>query len=390
MQDALSDVQEEFDNATTVEAKVEANARIADLQKQIDEATRGKLTIEAETEPTYIVQGSTADKRQSYANAQSRVSRIQTDYEIGLIGKDEAKKQIDDINKQIEGLGVGLKPLKLEVDASAVSKAMSTIKDGWGGLQGIGGGIESITSALEEDANAWKTLSGVVNGFFSIVEGIQSIIAIVQLLTTSTHAHTASSLAEGTAIGASATASAADIASKGAEAAATVPVIAANKLLAASFLEVASASFFAAHAYIPFAGFGIAAGYASSAAAMTKTMGALAFATGGIVPGTSRMGDKVIARVNSGEMILNAQQQARLFAIANGASLYGEALSIGGEWQSGLKPQEVKAQLQKLQRMAMEGQATTEQRIKLKVRGRDLIQTAGNELRSTRRRSNLR
>lgn len=37
------------------------------------------------------------------------------------------------------------------------------------------------------------------------------------------------------------------------------------------------------------------------------------FAEGGIVPGTSYKGDKVIARVNSGEMILTQRQQANLF-----------------------------------------------------------------------------
>lgn len=43
------------------------------------------------------------------------------------------------------------------------------------------------------------------------------------------------------------------------------------------------------------------------------------FATGGIVQGTSYSGDKVKANVNSGEMILNAQQQANLWKMANGA-----------------------------------------------------------------------
>ena len=42
------------------------------------------------------------------------------------------------------------------------------------------------------------------------------------------------------------------------------------------------------------------------------------FATGGIVPGNSFSGDNVLARVNSGEMILNSAQQARLFDIADG------------------------------------------------------------------------
>lgn len=43
------------------------------------------------------------------------------------------------------------------------------------------------------------------------------------------------------------------------------------------------------------------------------------FAQGGIVPGSSFSGDNVIARVNSGEMILNDRQQANLLNIANGS-----------------------------------------------------------------------
>lgn len=50
------------------------------------------------------------------------------------------------------------------------------------------------------------------------------------------------------------------------------------------------------------------------------------FATGGIVPGNSYSGDKVQANVNSGEMILNAQQQANLWKIANSATGGGGAV----------------------------------------------------------------
>lgn len=48
------------------------------------------------------------------------------------------------------------------------------------------------------------------------------------------------------------------------------------------------------------------------------------FAGGGIVGGSSFTGDRVSAQVNSGEMILNRAQQARLFQIANGAGGGGQ------------------------------------------------------------------
>jgi len=50
-----------------------------------------------------------------------------------------------------------------------------------------------------------------------------------------------------------------------------------------------------------------------------------AFAQGGIVGGNSFSGDNMLARVNSGEMILNKQQQANLWNMANGMN----SLTVG-------------------------------------------------------------
>lgn len=63
---------------------------------------------------------------------------------------------------------------------------------------------------------------------------------------------------------------------------------------------------------------GVFAGIAAAAQAqqLARAIG-LNFQDGGIVPGTSFTGDRVAANVNSGEMILNRQQQARLFEMAN-------------------------------------------------------------------------
>ena len=79
----------------------------------------------------------------------------------------------------------------------------------------------------------------------------------------------------------------------------------------------AIAAIFKGNGEIPIAGIVIAA--AGVAALIAALASAPKFATGGIVGGTSFSGDKNFARVNSGEMILNGGQQARLFNMLNGA-----------------------------------------------------------------------
>lgn len=64
----------------------------------------------------------------------------------------------------------------------------------------------------------------------------------------------------------------------------------------------------------------IASVLASIATAKAQMSG---YAEGGIVPGTSYSGDRVQARVNSGEMVLTQAQQKQLFEIANGRGSQG-------------------------------------------------------------------
>ena len=296
LQAQLAAAQKEMGNAMTVEARVQADAKVADIQRQIDEATKGKVSIGAETEPTYIVQGSAADKRQSRTNAQHNIDRIRQDFEIGLIGKEEAQRQIADLNKQIADMGDNLKPLKLEVDAGGFNKAMGDIKSGWGSVQGIGNGIQGISDALEGNGNAWQQVTGLINGFISIAEGIQGIVELFQMLTAATTAHAAAATADAAATTGEAAAATANTAAKSGEA-------------------VADATASGAKMPFPLNLVAIAAGVAAVVAALAAVTG---FATGGVIGGTSTSGDKKFARVNSGEMILNKFQQAKLFGMING------------------------------------------------------------------------
>lgn len=76
-----------------------------------------------------------------------------------------------------------------------------------------------------------------------------------------------------------------------------------------------------AHAGIPFVG--VALGVAAVAAIIAAMVSIPKFETGGMVGGSSFYGDKILARVNSGEMILNRGQQARLYGMVNNGSQSG-------------------------------------------------------------------
>ena len=61
----------------------------------------------------------------------------------------------------------------------------------------------------------------------------------------------------------------------------------------------------------------------TTVAAILAALATQPFAEGGIVGGTSFKGDKVYARLNSGEMVLNGRQQANLFNMINSGGLIG-------------------------------------------------------------------
>lgn len=87
---------------------------------------------------------------------------------------------------------------------------------------------------------------------------------------------------------------------------------ASNEMKAKSSTKEAAANIFAAHSKIPWVGIAIALGFIAT---MMATMGK--FASGGIVKGNTSIGDMNLARVNSGEMILNGSQQKHLFNMLN-------------------------------------------------------------------------
>jgi hypothetical protein len=92
---------------------------------------------------------------------------------------------------------------------------------------------------------------------------------------------------------------------------------------------------------IPMVGWAI--GLAAAASVIALLASAPKFAKGGIVPGSSFSGDKITAQVNSGEMILNRRQQAKLFDMLDSSSSVGNG--SGGRVEFVIKGQELKGVL---------------------------------------------
>lgn len=326
LQRQLQDAQREFDNATTIEAKLKASAKLADLQAQIDTETKGRLTIAADVKPSYIEQGSIADKRQSYSNAQAKAIRIQQDFEIGIIGKDKAKKQIEDLNKQLAKLGKSVKPIKLDINSKDIAKIQSLFNIDVTNFDSVKGAFTSIQGIVGPTAK----------GFAAAGTACQALGGAMQQL------------------GSDSAAAKAGL------------VMAAIGQLALSLATAMTDA--AKQSWITWLAFGI-----SGTAQLVSMVATISqFATGGIVGGNSKSGDRVLARVNSGEMILNAAQQAQLFAIANGRM----QPTVNTDVLAGL--------------MAGGAGGVKAGSVVGKIRGRDIVLVTANETRQMRRRSNIK
>jgi hypothetical protein len=126
---------------------------------------------------------------------------------------------------------------------------------------------------------------GIVDGFLGIYDGVMAIIGIVKTLTATNEAGAVAETKKASASVISVTAQAVAAGMAETNAAAQLPLIAANKATAASYMELAAAAFYASHAFIPFAGFGIATGFIAAATSIVEGIGAMPFANGGIVSG---------------------------------------------------------------------------------------------------------
>lgn len=248
---------------------------------------------------------------EQYNDLTNQIDSVLDAYDIGGIGAEKAQELIDSINSQIATLG--LKPIKvhLETDTEKFLSSLETGADSllssFNGIDGVIGDITSLSQAISEGANGWEVFMGV----------LQTGVGIIQ--TVSTVLNTLNTLQE--LFGTTSLVAAEQNAAAGASEMATAAGVTAAK----SGEAIAGATASGAKMPFPLNLIAIAAGVAAVVAALATITGA--FANGGVVGGSQYAGDALLARVNSGEMILNGSQQKNLFDLIDRGGSNG---GVGG------------------------------------------------------------
>ena len=251
------------------------------------------------------------------------------------------------INKQIDAWNAKADAIKnagKEAEKTSVSVSKS-LQDGWSGIKNIASSVEGITDALKGNGSAWQIVVGIIDGFIGLYNGIQTVVGIINLLTGASAAHAATKGVEAAAETTEATVRGTTAATNAASSAA---IITANKLEAASWKELAAAEYMAAHAYIPFAGFGIAMGFTTAMLAAVTAAGIPMLADGGVASGPT--------------------------------------LAMVGEYAGANSNPEVIAPLDKLRGLLAEpGSGIDLGKVEFKIRGRELVGIIAKENNHTKR-----
>lgn len=221
---------------------------------------------------------------------------------------------LKDLEQKLRNFGKD--PIKVEIETQANNLDLSGVKkaennstknpiyvdssDAIEDISDINDAAKSLYSTFKsfedfEDMDFGEKFFTFTDAIFSTIEainsfvsGIQSLMETMQTLSSISSALSQKKIAENTAEAGS------------------------EEMKSKASMKSAAANTFEAHSKIPFVGIAIAIGLiATMLATMSK------FKDGGIVSGASKIGDMNLARVNSGEMILNSSQQAHLFKMIN-------------------------------------------------------------------------
>ena len=251
---------------------------------------------------------------------------------------ERATRNVEELSKAYQSAANNA--LKLSTAANLKKKTWEGIKGGIDTIGSLNSSVQSVGSTWTDLAENWEDMSSfekVTAGIGAVISTIQEVIgayetvmSVIQLFADISAAASAKKIA------ADSSEMAMDSTKTATETANTQVKIANDTAEETSTLgklgvdeagAIASAT--ASGASLPFPAniAAIAAGIAAVVAAFAMVFSC--FADGGIVGGGSSVGDHNLARVNSGEMILNGTQQKKLFMLLNSGGI-GPAISQSG------------------------------------------------------------
>lgn len=249
------------------------------------------------------------------AKATARVPSLEKALKIAQVRHD-----IKELGKELNGATYsGIKDIASSSDR--VVKAFQNLRDVMNDVD---------ASEWEKIMALWNAMTNIVDSFLSITKMIENITELTNKLAKAKEAEAAIDTATtGTKIANKASETTSEITALGAQT--TAEVAASTTKSTAASVEMAAKST-AAYAAIPFAGVSLAASQIAAMQAMIAAAAIPKFETGGIFTGGTLTGDKGLARLNRGEMILNMSQQSKLFDAINSGKFGGGnagSISIG-------------------------------------------------------------
>lgn len=274
LEQAYRKLDDELKNTVVSDARLaEITAEKAALEEQIKQLKiRNGLLVEKKEEPKKVKPEA---KEGSIAYVQKQISDKQAALKLEVVGSDEWKQ----LSKEIADLTDQQHTIQIQVDGETVKSQFELAAEAAEAYQEKMDNISSVTDSV---GSAFSSLGGAIGGTAGKMlemagQTAQAVAQIIPQVMALIGVKQAEALASGTA------------------SAASLP-FPANIAAIASIIATITALF---------------ASFAGS------------FADGGIISGGSFHGDKMLARVNAGEMILNPMQQSNLFNALNGGGAVG-------------------------------------------------------------------
>lgn len=299
-------LREELDNAVSDSVR-------QDLQSKIDEleAVRDRITDDLnkkDEEPKYS--GPNAGVMERADQYDEAIRKVQEYDRLIKVAHEDERARLEQERAQWQAMadaigGAGEAMSSMQMAQQAAEQVMQ-----------LGGALQQMGSALGVNMSGFGKFMSILQATMSVISAVQSVTGFLGE-TFGTTANSTASMSEASK----------DEAKQGAAAAAASAVKSGAYALESKAAEkAAAANIFLAHSYIPFAGVPMATGFVAT---MEGVLGGLqAFADGGIVGGSSWHGDRVLARLNSGEMVINRGDQRRLFGMIKSGNAGNTGQSI--------------------------------------------------------------